>query len=160
MSDEELMRHYLAGEVEAFEGLYNRHSGRILSYLMKRLPSKQDADEVLQAVFLKFHHSRHNFDFNYAVLQWLFVISRTSVMDFYRKKGREPVFEKNMTEEFIDSDKELPWEAVSDEQKKVLELRYLDEMSFQDIAQKLGKNEDGVRKTVSRAISKMRKALG
>ena len=74
-TDEELMHLYLSGEILAFEELYKRLSPRVYSYVLKKLESRQDADEIHQAVFLKFHNSRHNYDFKYTVLQWLFVIS-------------------------------------------------------------------------------------
>lgn len=152
------MRKYLAGEAEAFERLYALCAPRVHAYLKRRLPSRQDADDLLQAVFFKFHRSRHQFDFRFHVLQFLFVIARTAVLDFQRAQGRQlkpvgPSLEEAPSVE-------LPWEELSDEQRQALEWRYLDELSYQDIATRLSKSEEGVRQSVSRALRKMRTALG
>lgn len=52
LSDEELMKRYQFGEFEAFEVLYNRHSGRVFGYLCKRT-SRENASDLVQEVFLK-----------------------------------------------------------------------------------------------------------
>ena len=58
------------------------------AYLSQRLGSRTETDEVFQEVFLKVHRARNQYDFKYSVLQWLYVISRTTLLDYYRNKSR------------------------------------------------------------------------
>src|SRR3954466_12690289 len=83
------MRRYILGDNEAFRLLYARHSGRVYAYLRKKLDSPQETDEVFQACFLKFHQARDQYNPKYPILQWLYVISRTTLLDHVRKEGRQ-----------------------------------------------------------------------
>lgn len=169
LTDEELMKSYQGGDASAFEKLYSRHSARVYGYLRKRLTRKEDADELLQKIFLKLHHSRNRFDSQYLFTQWLFVIARTSLLDHFRKTGRnqEHLSEVNFEKELerlsqpaaietqdLDLLKTLP-----EDQQKILEWRVMDEDSYEEIAKRLGKSEASIRQIVSRAIRKLRSSL-
>lgn len=156
--DQALMRLYQSGDADAFAELYRRHAGRVRSYLLKRTPSAQDADELLQLVFLKLHQARHSYDPRHLVVQWLYVIARHSLIDFYRKKDRPPVLLDTQDETAADGP-EIPWNAVTGEQRQALEWRYLDEMSYEEIAQKLEKTEATIRQSISRTIKKLRASV-
>lgn len=168
-ADEELMRRYASGDASAFEELYRRYSGQVYAYLLKKLLRRHDADELHQAVFLKFHRSRHQYDPKFPVLQWLYVISKTAVMDFYRKEKRSvPTAEYDLENhpEYPAQVSQAPThpaldslERLSDEQRRVVEWRHLDSLSFEEIAAKLGKSQVSVRQILSRAMRKLRNAL-
>lgn len=168
-ADEELMRRYASGDVSAFEELYRRHSGQVYGYLLKKLIRRQDADELHQAVFLKFHRSRHQYDPKFAVLQWLYVISKTAVVDFYRKEKRSVPTAEYDLENYPESPIQVSQASshpalgslvqLSDEQRRIVEWRHLDSLSFEEIAGKLGKSQVSVRQTLSRAMRKLRNAL-
>lgn len=169
-TDEELMRRYLSGEMDAFTELYARHSPRVHSYLSKKLDRRPDVDELHQSVFLKFHKIRHQYDPKYPVLQWLFVIAKTTLVDFYRRQGRRideagdisvEDAERIQTHENsseLSQKPDLPaLEGLSADQRQAIEWRYMDDLTFEQIAKKLGKSESGVRQILSRAIRKLRK---
>src|SRR4051794_10525942 len=82
------MRAYQMGDAAAFAELYGRHAGRAYAYLMKRMANREEADEVLQATFLKVHRFRHRFDAQYPFAQWLYVLTKTALLDHLRKAGR------------------------------------------------------------------------
>jgi RNA polymerase sigma-70 factor (ECF subfamily) len=165
VSDEELMRMYLNGDLRAFENLYARHSGRVYAYLRKKLPQKEEQDEVFQKTFLKFHNSRGKFDFSYKVLQWLFVIARTSLLDHLRNRGRQESLienlsiEKNGVESQETSEAERASEFVEnlpEKQRQIVQMRAIEELSYEEIAKKLGQSEVSIRKNFSRAVKKLR----
>ena len=160
VSDEELMRMYLSGDLRAFENLYTRHSGRVYAYLRKKLPQKEEQDEVFQKTFLKFHNSRRKFDFSYTVLQWLFVIARTSLLDHLRSRGRqESLIEKISVESQDTSEAVRASEFVDklpEKQRQIVQLRAIDELSYEEISKKLGQSEVSVRQSFSRAVKKLR----
>lgn len=154
------MQAYLTGDLKAFETLYARHSGKVYAYLRKKLPQREEQDEVFQKAFLKFHNSRASFDFQYSVLQWLFVIAKTSLMDHLRQRGRQ-----ESLVEALAIDVSPPSEGASaselveklpEAQRQIVQMRTMDELSYQEIAKRVGQSEASVRQSFSRAVKKLR----
>lgn len=65
---------------------YKTYSPKILRYLAKRLPSRQDAEEIMQDVFLEAIDSLPLFRGETTVLNWLYKIAHNKTVDFYRKR--------------------------------------------------------------------------
>jgi RNA polymerase sigma-70 factor (ECF subfamily) len=168
--DAEWMKAYQLGDRSGFDAIYGKYSGKIYGYLTQKLSSKTEADEVFQEVFLKFHRFRHKYDFKYSLLQWLYVISNTTLADHYRKSGRSvlteawdekfnEVSQTNASQALIpteDNAPEFELSRLNPEQKAVLEMRVIGELEFCEIASRLGKSEQGVRQILSRTLKKLR----
>ncbi len=178
-SDEQLFKAYCAGETAAFDELFSRHSGRVFSYLKKRLDNSEEAQEAFQSVFLKLHQSRSVLSPEYLFSQSLFVITRSVLLDRWRKSGRSletmywegdaieqvPDLRASMNPDTGDQDSgegallslisQLP---VT--QGEAVRLRVLDELTYAEIAKKLECAEPGVRKLVSRGLAKLRELAG
>jgi RNA polymerase sigma-70 factor (ECF subfamily) len=170
-NDRELMRRYLSGDSSSFELIYQLYAGRVYGYLLAKLKRREEADEVFQAVFLKFHRARAQYDPKYPLLQWLFVISRSVLMDHYRKQSRQVSLADDIDLNTLPEDlsQNTPSPALSDQetrenmlsqlkpdQKEVVTLRVLDDLSYAQIAEKLGRSQDSIRQTFSRAIKKLK----
>ena len=158
------MREYQKGDETAFNTLYQRHSPRVFGYLKKRMP-RPKAEEVLQMIFLKLHQSRSQFDCTLPFSPWLFTITRSVVIDAARKgsiydEARFSVL--NESHEPAAPEEEVPVPPVPSlsgldrEKRECLEMRYLDEMTYESIAKRLRVSEDTVRQRVSRAIKSLR----
>jgi len=169
LSDEELMELYRKqGSEAAFAALYQRHSGRVYSYLSRRLASRQELDELHQAVFLKFHQSRALYDPKYPVLQWLFVIARTSLTDHLRKSERtvhtvdepEAIEAQPAPEAEMESvtDTEL-LQSLPEREQLAVKMRVLEEKSYGEISAILGQSEASARQMISRALRKLKAAF-
>ncbi len=167
LSDEDLMHSYQQGNFEAFETLYGRYAGRVYGYLRKRLRNAS-VDDVHQTVFLKLHESRFQYKKDFKFAPWLFVITRTVMLDSIRKVknlSREivpeslegiaspPAFQETSMKSFEGL------ETLSESQKKILEMRYDKDMEFEAIARELNISHDNVRQQVSRAIKKLRRLV-
>lgn len=165
MSDEELMLRYQRGDVAAFEALYSRFSPRLLGYLRNRCQRPLEREEVFQEVLLKLHRSRELYQERFPFLAWLFTIARSVLTDHFRRWGRE-VASSSMDVEAVgnsfapaEPSREIPWEEISPQDRKLLEDRIVLEKSFQEIAERLGLSEVGVRKRLSRALQNLRKKI-
>lgn len=169
-TDEELMLLYQKGDAVAFEELYYRYSGRVLGYLRTRIPS-DDASEVLQQIFLKVHQNRLRFDPTLPFLPWLFTIAHHLVVDLTRKQKPLPETPEKI-ESLVNQSLELPvtdyeesknWNEIlavlPPEQRKLIELRFQEGLSFEEISRKLGVNEVTLRKRMSRVMANARKAF-
>jgi DNA-directed RNA polymerase specialized sigma24 family protein len=69
MTDEELMKAYQLGDENSFAQLYLRFSGRVFSFLRRKLDSDASAKDVLQLTFLKLHRSRSLYSSEYSFAQ-------------------------------------------------------------------------------------------
>lgn len=165
------MSAYADGDAQAFEVLYDRHKGRLLGYLYSKLRDRDEAEEVFQIVFAKLHTARDRYREDIPFLPWIFAIARNALIDHVR---RNLVYRKNL----IFDDKllvtavavETPDTSVGDtiaevstlspRQREVLELRFDQDFSFDDIAVRLETSSSNVRQIVSRTIRQLREALG
>lgn len=158
------MRLYLEGDASAFHELYRRYSKKVFGYFVRRTTSKEEAQDLGQAVFMKFHQTRDQFDFNHSVAQYLFVIARSALIDQQRKnvrkdKGLSEFHESNeiaTDEPIADSERTVNWSGLGSDQKTALKMRYIDEASYAEIARKLNRSEQGVRQLVSRALKQLK----
>lgn len=161
------MLQYCDGDSMAFEALYERHSGRLLGFFQKKqIPSPSD---LLQETFLKLHGSRNQYNPQYPFLPWLFTIARNALLDSLRKSALENKrfakienLENIAVQEKIESFTPKLSSATSTlpaRQKIAIELRYLEEWSFEDIAKKLNTSPDNVRQLTSRGIKALKNLL-
>ena len=86
--DAELLRRYLAGEMAAFERLYDAHERHCFEFIRRMLAHADDdaAEDLHQEVWLAVARQAASFDANKArFVTWLFTIARNKVMDHFRK---------------------------------------------------------------------------
>jgi RNA polymerase sigma factor (sigma-70 family) len=170
-SDEQLMTAYADGDMQAFEVLYARHKGRILGYLYNKLRDRDEAEEVFQATFAKLHAARDRYREDIPFLPWVFTIARNALIDHVR---RNRAYRKNLMisdESMVNAsavessnapvdDTIAELSSLSHRQREVLELRFDQDFSFDEIAAQLQTSSGNARQMVSRAIRHLRKALG
>jgi RNA polymerase sigma-70 factor (ECF subfamily) len=169
-TDEELLLALAEGEARALDVLFLRHSGKVLSYSKKRGLSLSQAEDVVQIVFLQLFRKKHLYDSSHKALAWIYVITKSELRD-YLKKERQGNFEE-FQDEMSQNAGTSPRSAdevlgTRDEassklstlparDQEVLELRYLDELEYDEIAQRLKLNETSIRQIVSRALKKLK----
>lgn len=165
-SDEDLMTLYQGGDYVAFEYLYERHSGRVYHYLSGKV-SADVAKDLLQDIFLKIHRSRSQYSSQYPFLPWLFTVARNTLTDFFK------LSESNAVKVEIDLDNlaisELPNASGHDLaavlrnlpilQRQAIELRYMNDWSFEMIAEEMKTTPENSRQIISRGLKKMRSLL-
>jgi RNA polymerase sigma-70 factor (ECF subfamily) len=161
LSDEELMRSYQQGDFSAFETLYGRYSGKVFGFLRKRLGSGAFVDDIHQAIFLKLHEARSQYKKEFKFAPWLFVITRTTMIDHIRKQKRLAVETGTVDFDFQNLfhptlEVAVDLSGLSESQRKVLELRFDEGKEFDAIAQELNTSSANIRQQVSRAIKKLR----
>lgn len=170
LSDEELMSFYQNGEFQAFQTIYTRHAGRVFEYLKKKV-SPDLAQDLLQESFEKLHRNRDKYNSQYPFLPWIFTISRNVVIDYYKKAESKLVKASCSSDDFIESlsapllenssnmDISDVLRALPIAQKRAIELRYMNDWSFAQIATELETSEDNIRQLVSRGIKKLRSSF-
>ena len=163
-TDEELMQAYQKGDIMAYEVLYKRHSPRVYGYIRKQI-GENLASDALQETFIKLHKSRHLFNHEFPFLPWLFTITKNICTDLLRQEGRYPktvlLNEQIVTlspsmYETSDGLAAMIEGLPSIEQQKAIHLRYFQDWSFEEIAEKLKTTPTNSRKLVSRGLKQLR----
>lgn len=151
------MKAYQQGDFEAFHVLYRRYEGKTFGFIQKRLRNISLAQDLFQKVFLRIHENRHRYDANYKFSSWIFTITQNILRDYWKEKKLSSID----PEAFADSTSETPipisLDNLSPIQQQVINLRYKEDKSFEEIGRVLQKTPENVRKIVSRAIDRLKK---
>ena len=167
-SDEALMSRYQAGEYEAFEELYHRHAGRVYGFLAARLKERTMLDDVFQETWSKLHRFRGRYDAHLPFRPWLFTICRNVLLDHLRAYARmreQPVAyvlenaEPQKPASSLSTALSLD-EHLSAKDRKLLALRVGGDLTYQEIARRLGTSPANVRQVFSRLIRRLRTVFG
>ncbi len=141
----------LQGDSDAVVAFYKINSPKLLSFLRRKLPCKEDAEEVLNDIFFAAIDELHLFQEKSSVTTWLFKIAHNKVADFYRKRKIKSVllsqapfleiiaaeiqqpefqFEKDKIRDKI----EKAFLEISLQYQKILHLHYEDKIPVKELA--------------------------
>ena len=102
---------------ELFKKLIDEHSDYFLSYAQMKVDSKQDAEDLVQEMFLSGYKSYAKFKSNSSIKTWLTSILKNKIADYYRKKARTPAMSNYLSEteeqfegSFFNKDNHGRWE--------------------------------------------------
>jgi RNA polymerase sigma-70 factor (ECF subfamily) len=158
-----------AGDEDAFEELVARYHPRLRYYLRRILPRADQADDVLQEVWLAVFRALPRLADPAALAAWLYRIARDKASVEWR--GRPPersldvsdfVEEPSQDSEFRQEDAQeihASLDQLSPEQREILVLRFLEDMSYEQIARVTGCPIGTVRSRLYYAKSALRRAI-
>jgi RNA polymerase sigma factor (sigma-70 family) len=89
--DRNLIRGILDGDEACFRRLYERYSGRIFAYALRRVGSTADAEDIAQEVFLQLHRSLPSYQARSSFSTWIFGIAHNVTCRHFRRAARTPV---------------------------------------------------------------------
>ncbi len=157
--DFNLVEMALSGDQKAYAELMSRYRDAIFYMLLKMVNNKSDAEDLTIEAFGKAFKNLKQYTPNYAFSTWLFKIATNNCIDFIRKKrgnhvsiefSNEDENEPNINlqantpdpeEKMINSQKiKLMREVVTKlkpRYRRLVELRYFKEYSYEEIAQQL-----------------------
>ena len=182
MSDEDLMEHFQAGTVEAFNILVNRYSERLMHYLFSFNGDRKMCEDLLQETFLRVHRNRHSYQRIARFSTWLYTIAGNLARSEYRKRKRRPVYpihsvsrdneeyEMTLPDETRPPDKltdvTLQYNKIQDaldeitsDFREVVVLRDVQELSYHEIAQITGLPMGTVKSRINRGRNKLQDML-
>lgn len=163
LTAEELMLRYQTHSpteaYAAFNELYSRYSQRVFNFLNKKVKNSAESEDLLQKVFIKIHESKHLYKNKFKFEQWLFVIARSQALDYFRASKRYQDRLSNFEPEFQESVEVdmSPLRSLDADQQELLEMKFIDELSYQEISKIVNKSEVSLRKTLSRMVGRLNK---
>ena len=172
LPDEELAAHALAGSAASFEEIVRRHQVPLMRFLLRRFPSRRDAEDILQEAFVRAWQSLDKYDPRYAFRTWLYTIAYRLAVSHGRGKrlAAEPLSEHvpaavpdpgddMETREYRSTLWDRAREILTQEQFMALWLFYVDEIPAGDIARILNRSWVSVKTLMHRARKKLAPVL-
>ena len=89
--EERLLEECRAGNVSAFERLYEMHGARMKSVAANLLGNPSDAEDAVQECFLKVYRGAASFRGASLLSTWIYRVLVNTCYDLLRKRGRRPV---------------------------------------------------------------------
>lgn len=149
LTDAELVARAAAGDAEGLGELFDRHAGRMKSLALRIVRNPEDAEDVVQEVFVQAWRQAERFDARRGnVVAWLSIMTRSRALDRWRRLAtrRETAVTEAYPLEAPPSAGDAPtsWAArtalldLPEDQRGPLELAYWEGLSQSEIAERLG----------------------
>lgn len=173
LTDEALANACAQGDPLSFGTLYDRYLDKIYRFIYYKTFSKELSEDITSDVFHKAFERIASFDAEKGTFsQWIYRIARNAVIDHYRTvKKHVPIEdaydlgEEDTTVETHDvlltlgKVKEY-MESLSPRQREIIMLRIWEELSYREIAERIGGTEDSAKMAFSRAMKTVREQCG
>ena len=158
----------------AFDALYRRYVDRVYSYAFYQVRDHHDAEDITERTFLAALAGLPEFEDRGASFRsWLFRIAHNSLANHLRGRSRRRTeqLDRALEHEASDDvgatvtrreDARRVWRAVSElpeERRRVVLLRFVDELSSREIGEVLGRSEGAVRVLLHRALNEVAERL-
>ncbi|MCB1165128.1 MAG: RNA polymerase sigma factor [Leptospiraceae bacterium] len=152
----------------AFGLLYRRYIDTVYRYVLVRVPSPEDAEDLTAHIFENALSSLHRFRGDSRFSTWIIQIARHRIADFYRARRHDTLDPAALDEREapgiapddlgLDTVKEL-LTRLPRAKAEVVELRVFADLSHSEIGEMLGKSEMAIRAVFSRAMKDLRKII-
>ncbi|MFV0290610.1 MAG: RNA polymerase sigma factor [Mangrovibacterium sp.] len=152
---------------QAFRELVRQYKERLYWHIRRMVLCHEDADDVLQNVFIKVWNGVDGFREDSSLYTWLYRIATNESLSFLEQRKRKSLggYEENMlasveADRFFDAD-ELQLklqEAIlqlPERQRLVFNMRYYDEMKYQDMSAILETSEGALKASYHLAAKKV-----
>jgi RNA polymerase sigma-70 factor (ECF subfamily) len=155
----------------AFGRLYDRFVQRIYRYAYSRVGDAHEAQDITSQTFIAAYESLGRYREQGQFSAWLFKIARSKLNDHFRRSRREVGLEAaEIIIEWEDSlgsliqNEELVHlrsliKKINDDERELIRLRYVADLSFIEMAEVLGKREDAVKKSVYRLLERLKSQM-
>lgn len=175
MTDREIIDLYLSGKTEqAFNQIVETYTERLYWHIRRFLCSHDDANDLIQDIFLKVWAALPSFRGEAQLYTWLYRIATNEVLNFLRRQKIRAMISldsaSNILARKIDEDpyfngnelqKELhkAMSRLPEKQRIVFGLRYFDEMKYEEISKITGTSVGALKASYHHAYNKIRKEL-
>lgn len=167
--DKRLVELSLGGDHMAFEYLFNRYNDAIRRLFLLRSTSADDTEDLLQETFIKVYINLQRYSPEYTFGQWVYTIARNTHIDFERRRQEDlsiderfsvpeantPSPEENLINLQQRSQIETYINSLPEQYRTLFTMRFLEDYSYEEIAEKLHLPMGTVKTQIHRARERM-----
>jgi RNA polymerase sigma factor (sigma-70 family) len=154
-----LINSFLEGNKHDFEVLWFRYNRLIYAYILKMVRNIDDVDDILQDTFIKAFSAIQTYNQSYPFPAWLYKIASNTCIDYFRRKRIRPIPIGGMTNIQTALNEALPDKSIPidvkiansetklelnkaiallpDRYRECIQLRHFEELSYEEISQKM-----------------------
>ena len=154
-----------------FGYLYEKYFDQIFIFILKKVNDKDKAGEICSKVFLKAMLNIKTYkDMGYPFSSWLYKIASNETYKFFREENKVQEVEIQEKDAFVlledlnKNDHEenvekliLCIEKLNDKQSELIELRFFEKLSFNEIGEQLGISSGNAKIRLYRAVDALKK---
>ncbi|CAM5780858.1 MULTISPECIES: RNA polymerase sigma factor [Brevibacillus] len=170
--DKMIVDEVLRGNKEAFAQIIQKYNRRITLLIRKMLGQPPHEQDIAQEIFIKVYYHLGDYNKSYEFGAWLYRIATNHCFDELRSRKRSIMVTNTEVELATSHTPEAEYlvkeqnsylqdriKALDSKHRVVLEMRYLQYMSYEEISKKLGVPISTVRTRLSRGKTKLKEAL-
>lgn len=160
LEDYDLVKKAIHGNESAYQKLMDKYNRALQFHISKMLRDKSILEDLIQEIFIKAFKNLKRYNPDYAFSTWLYRIATNHTIDYLRKKKlktysidaplstKDGDMQLDLKDQYSSTDepiyqqerKLLVADAISqlpEKYKKVIEMRHMQELSYQEIADEL-----------------------
>lgn len=172
----ELLSRVRAGDSNAWGELYRGYAPAIFRFCRRALPSREDAEDATNEVFMKVRQKLGTYDSSRPFTAWLYKVASNHCWDMLRRRRIRQDLEtgdvetlplehpdpgqlERLQEEHTSKEVRAGLDKLPDRARMALVLRYFGDMSYDEIAETLGVRRAFVGVLLLRARHQLREIL-
>jgi RNA polymerase sigma-70 factor (ECF subfamily) len=182
LEDDILVRRARGGSEEAQTALVNKYRRAIHFHILKMIKDENSGEDLVQETFIKAFNNLQRYDDNYAFSTWLYRIATNHTIDYLRKKKlktvsinnqvrtREGRREMQLRDGSTQTDRRIirsqrrekvrsAIDNLPDKYRRVIQLRHMQELTYQEIVEVLDIPLGTVKAHIFRAREMLYKTL-
>jgi len=150
------------------EAIWNEMHTRLCRFICSRMADPEDAEDILQEVFLRIHTHIGTVRESSRLESWIYQIARNSMNDYYRARRTHVELtdlatedehpDEDAAESLAPSIREIV-DTLPERYRQALILTEYEGLSQKELAERLGLSFSGAKSRVQRAREKVRDAL-
>jgi RNA polymerase sigma-70 factor (ECF subfamily) len=169
--DTELISAFKNGDISGYNEIVLKYQQQVYWVIRKMVNSHDDADDLTQEVFIKVYSALKDFREESNLFTWLYRIATNYSINHIRKQKVRNTVSFEIVTEPIESGEKKSDEAIDEEnrrkllmeaietlpaqQRAVFNMRYYDELSYDDISKILNKSVGGIKANYFHAVKKL-----
>lgn len=175
MKDEDIIGIYRNGERErAFTEIVKAYSERLFWYVRRYVGCQEDADDLIQEIFVKVWAALPSFRGEARLFTWIYRIATNEALNFLRRqrvraalnfKSQDAEVERRIDEDPYfnggEAERRLmkALQKLPQKQRIVFSMRYFEDMSYEEISEVTGTSTGALKASYHIAYEKLKKEL-
>ena len=149
------------GSQQALADLYDWYMPRVYRYVLARVGSVHEAEDLTEEIFLKMLSGIGDFRWKAVPFSaWLFRIAHNEVVSHFRRRHNRQDLEAMTEHRLTVEDVTRAASSLPEAQREVIALRFAVGLSIAETALALGKREGNIKALQHKAVARLQKLLG
>jgi RNA polymerase sigma-70 factor, ECF subfamily len=175
--EQELVRQFKAGNEMAFELIFHGTKGKLKGFLLRVLPCGEDAESVMQEIYLKLWSGRESINADKNFETYFYAIARNLVIDVMRKRFHKQKYLEELYSHLKEANENSPdpldtveyselerkifslIEKLPPKRQAIFRLNKIEGLSYKEIAHRLNISENTVDSQLRQALAFLRAGM-